>query len=156
MEFYSSELQERYPNLCTIDSQLKIVIYLLHLMGFAVGMDVIPHTDRFSEIVLSNPSFFEWIERKGTKIVNHANNVYEKVQEIIFNFTSSKGSADTTKHIPKTVKEFFDLPETERINIVFGQSEVLVKRQSRMIEHTNLLFQHGYETAPATMAPPYR
>ena len=155
-EFFSHEFEKSFPNLDTIDLQLQVVINLLHLMGFAVGMDVIPHTDRFSEIVLSNPSYFEWINRKGTKIIDHSNHVYEKVQEIIFSFVASKGSAIDTLKVPKTCKEFFSLNENIRNEILFGPTNNPETRTARRIDLTNALFIKGYETTPATMAPPYR
>ncbi len=46
-EFFSDELYEYAPILDTIEKQLRATSNLLHVMGKAVGMDVIPHTDRF-------------------------------------------------------------------------------------------------------------
>ena len=58
-EFFSAELAETVSSLDTIDRQLRAVVNLLHLMGRSVGMDVIPHTDRFSQIALAFPEYFE-------------------------------------------------------------------------------------------------
>ena len=52
-EFFSPELASACPDLDSVERQLKAIINLLHAMGKTVGMDVIPHTDRFSEIVLA-------------------------------------------------------------------------------------------------------
>jgi hypothetical protein len=41
-EFFSEELTKACPELDTVERQLKAVINLLHAMGKAVGMDVIP------------------------------------------------------------------------------------------------------------------
>ena len=47
-EFFSDELYRYAPNLDSIGKQLRATSNLLHVMGKTVGMDVIPHTDRFS------------------------------------------------------------------------------------------------------------
>ncbi|HRI59972.1 MAG TPA: hypothetical protein PK228_09625, partial [Saprospiraceae bacterium] len=60
-EFLSQELKANFPELDTVEKQLKVVINILHLMGKAVGMDVVPHTDRYSEMAVANPQFFEWL-----------------------------------------------------------------------------------------------
>lgn len=63
-EFFSPELSVAFPHLDTVEKQLKVVVNFLHLLGKAVGMDVVPHTDRFSEQALANPQFFEWLQRR--------------------------------------------------------------------------------------------
>jgi hypothetical protein len=68
-EFFSEELAEACPELDTVERQLKAVINLFHAMGKAIGMDVIPHTDRFSEIALAQPHYFEWLQREDTEAV---------------------------------------------------------------------------------------
>ena len=52
-EFFSTELYHLVPQLDTVEKQLKAVVNLLHAMGKTVGMDVIPHTDRYSEMVIA-------------------------------------------------------------------------------------------------------
>ena len=68
LEFFDKDLYQTFPNLDTVEKQLKVVINLLHVMGKTVGMDVIPHTDRYSQIVLANPHYFEWLQRKDLTI----------------------------------------------------------------------------------------
>ena len=85
-EFYSAELAASVPNLNTVEKQLKVVMNLLHATGRVVGMDVIPHTDRYSEIVLANPQYFEWLQRKDIEIINHRADLYEEAQAIILQF----------------------------------------------------------------------
>jgi hypothetical protein len=51
-EFFSYELATAIPSLNSVEKQLKFVVNILHAMGKSVGMDVIPHTDRFSEMVI--------------------------------------------------------------------------------------------------------
>ncbi len=46
-EFYSREWSLLVPALNTVEKQLKACVNLLHAMGKRVGMDVIPHTDRY-------------------------------------------------------------------------------------------------------------
>ena len=67
-EFFSQELYLAEPQLDTVEKQLRAVVNILHLLGKAVGMDVIPHTDRFSEMALANPQHFEWLVRSQTEI----------------------------------------------------------------------------------------
>ena len=62
-EFFDTEAARMFPQLRSLENQLKVVVNLLHAMGKTVGMDVIPHTDRYSEMVLANPSYFEWLRR---------------------------------------------------------------------------------------------
>ena len=63
-EFFDVDLARYVPALDTVEKQLKVVVNLLHALGRTVGMDVIPHTDRFSEMVLTRPALFEWVYRK--------------------------------------------------------------------------------------------
>lgn len=58
-EFFNTDLQRLFPALDTVEKQLKVVVNLLHATGRVVGMDVVPHTDRYSEMALANPRFFE-------------------------------------------------------------------------------------------------
>ena len=76
-EFYSRELAKACPHLNTIERQLRVVINILHVMGKSVGMDVIPHTDRFSQVSLVYPQYFEWLQRQDTEIIDHRDNLHE-------------------------------------------------------------------------------
>ncbi len=154
--YFSKELYALYPNLETIELQLSVVINLLHLMGFAVGMDVIPHTDRFSEVVLANPSYFEWLQRKGTIILDHSDTLYQKIEELLFSFIKREGSAVKELIVPGSIQELFTVPEEDRQKILFGNPEDLDGRVKRRVEMIKTIFKEGYEAAPATMAPPYR
>jgi hypothetical protein len=155
-EFFSHELFKALPHLNTTEKQLKVVVNLLHALGKTVGMDVIPHTDRFSEQVLANPCLFEWLCRKDTIIVDHRNNLHEEVETLIFNFLKHK----KITNLPKTKEAFFyKLTEKERLIFLFGDANDIWStwtRQQRRIEIIDLLYQKGFETIPATMAPPYR
>ena len=145
-EFFSQEWFEICPHLDTPGKQLKALINLLHLMEKAVGMDVIPHTDRYSEIVLANPSHFEWMRRVGSKIVDHRANLHEEVEAAIREFRNIKDS------------DFFatDYPESRRVEQLFGKPEDLNGRQHWRTALMQYLFGKGLEPVPATMAPPYR
>lgn len=155
-EFFSQELLKALPHLNTTEKQLKAVVNILHALGKAVGMDVIPHTDRFSEQVLANPHLFEWLCRKDTIVVDHRNNLHEEVETLIFNFLKYK----KITNLPKNKEDFFyKLTEKERLAFLFGDANDIWStwtRQQRRIEIIDLLYQKGYETVPATMAPPYR
>jgi hypothetical protein len=158
LEFYSAELAAICPWLDTTDKQLRAVVNLLHLMGKTVGMDVIPHTDRFSEIALAYPEYFEWLQRHDTVIVDHSANLHEEVQEKIIQFLQTYGPALSGEVIPGTPDTFFneDFDEERRLRVLFGLPSDVEGRQVRrnlLIRH---LYRYGYEPVPATMAPPYR
>jgi hypothetical protein len=152
-EFFSAELQQAMPLLNTVEKQLKVVINILHALGKTVGMDVIPHTDRFSEQVLANPQNFEWLQRIDTEIVRHENNLHETVQDLIVDFIKKD-----TPSVSLDKKDFFSdkFPEKERLKILFGEPNDYQKRLNRRIALMEWLYQHHFETVPATMGPPYR
>jgi hypothetical protein len=152
-EFFSEELHKAMPHLDTVEKQLKVVINILHGLGKTVGMDVIPHTDRFSEQVLANPQYFEWLQRIDTKIVRHENNLHETVQDLILDFIKKD-----TVSVSLDKKDFFssNFPENERLKIIFGEPNDYEKRLNRRIALMEWLYKNNFETVPATMGPPYR
>jgi hypothetical protein len=157
-EFFDDELAIAFPHLNTVEKQLKVVTNLLHLMGKTVGMDVIPHTDRYSEITLANPQFFEWLQRREFQITDHSENLHEKVQEAILDFLYQYGGT-FSEYYPRQKEKFFDndiFSEETRLRFLFGEKNNLqgrTERRNKLISH---LFSIGYEPVPATMAPPYR
>ncbi len=157
-EFFDAELAEAFPHLNTVEKQLKVVTNLLHLMGKTVGMDVIPHTDRYSEITLANPQFFEWLQRNEFEIIDHSENLHEKVQASILDFIYQYGGT-ISEYYPRKKEDFFDnniFSEENRLRFIFGEKNNLegrTQRRNKLISH---LFSEGYEPVPATMAPPYR
>ncbi|MCU0346948.1 MAG: hypothetical protein MUC59_08380 [Saprospiraceae bacterium] len=155
-EFFSQELYEAFPHLDTVERQLKACVNLLHAMGKTVGMDVIPHTDRYSEIVLANPHYFEWLQRNGLQIVDHSANLHEKVQAAILDFLDKHGANGL--QYPNEPSEFFgeNFGEAKRILVLFGTQRDYQGRGERRAALMDFLFRQGYEPAPATMAPPYR
>lgn len=156
-EFYSPELAAHYPLLNTVEAQLKCTINVLHLLNKAVGMDVVPHTDRFSEMALGNPHLFEWLQRKNLDIVRHDTRLFEAVQDQLFQLLQYRGSAVPDLKLPASSGMlFYETPEKERLRILFGEQYDYAGRLHRRKEMVELLFQLGYETVPATMGPPYR
>ena len=158
--FFSVELQRIAPALDTVEKQLKVVVNLLHAMGKTVGLDVIPHTDRFSEMVLLHPRYFEWVRRDHNKIADHRANVHQEVEEEIWRFLNHHGPADGSAiNYGKAV--FFDasvplLTDKQRHEILFGRPQDPQTRLRRRIDLMQYLIYLGYETLPMTMAPPYR
>jgi hypothetical protein len=157
-EFFSTALASACPWLDTLERQLRAVVNLLHAMGRSVGMDVIPHTDRFSEIALAYPEFFEWLQRRDLRIVNHAENLHQAVQRQIFEFLREAGTAFPGDTVPISPETLFQpgFSEAARLRLLFGlprDSAGRLKRRKLLIQH---LHRRGYETVPATMAPPYR
>ncbi|MGD8738461.1 MAG: hypothetical protein PVJ85_17060 [Anaerolineae bacterium] len=157
-EFYSPELAQVCPHLDTVAKQLQAVIHLLHAMGRAVGMDVIPHTDRFSEIALAQPQFFEWLQREGTEIVDHTAGLHRAVQARILQFLAANGPALPDEVYPPEPEAFFgpSLPESQRLRILFGPAGDRTRRFQRRNQLVAYLHAYGYEPVPATMAPPFR
>lgn len=157
-EFFDPRLALLFPHLDTPGKQLKATINILHLMGKAVGMDVIPHTDRFSEIVLANPHHFEWLRREDTTIVDHRSDLHQEVQERILDFLSIHGDA-LSEDVPSTTeleRFFLDSNDEERSSILFGPPQDVERRSARRGAIAKHLYRYGYEPVPATMAPPYR
>jgi len=156
-EFFSPALAEVFPHLDTVEKQLKVVVNLLHLMGKTVGMDVVPHTDRYSETALANPAYFEWLQRRDLDIVRHDSAVYQTVQKVLFDFVQEQGSAVSGLDLPATTQFFFEeTKEEERLKILFGWQSDYVGRLERRKKIIEQLYAAGFETMPATMGPPYR
>jgi hypothetical protein len=158
--FFDVDLARFVPALDTVEKQLKAVTNLLHAMGRTVGMDVIPHTDRFSEMVLACPSLFEWVHRSGPVLVDHTSVVYRYVEEAIWQFLKFHGAADGT---PLTFAKdlFFSteisvLTDVQRLRILFGNPHDYGGRLNRRLALIRHLTVQGFETVPMTMAPPYR
>ena len=164
-EFFDVSLATFIPALDTIERQLKVVINLLHAMGRTVGMDVIPHTDRFSEMVLTCPCLFEWVQRdvkadKPAQLRDQSSSVYRYVEEAIWQFLKYHGAADGT---PLTFAKdtFFStdlavLIDNQRARILFGNPGDYGGRLQRRLALIKHLTAQGFETLPMTMGPPYR
>lgn len=152
-EFYSDELGHLSPRLWKLEHQLKVVINLLHAMGKVVGMDVIPHTDRYSEMVLANPDHFEWVRRHDTSIVSQRSWLHEEVQGAITDWLASRGAALPAYGM---VGGLWQLPEADRLRLFFGHPDDYGGRQRRRVDLVDWLYHRGLEPVPATMAPPYR
>ncbi len=159
-EFFSTELMTAFPHLDTVEKQLKVTINILHLMGKTSGMDVMLHTDRFSETVLMFPRLFEWVKRIGGRISAINDHLHKEVEEIIWLFLHRQGAAN---HLPVFFSKnaFFDpssavLNDTQREEFLFGKSSDSAGRLQRRNALIAELVSQGYETLPATMGPPYR
>ncbi|OAV44553.1 hypothetical protein [Lewinella sp. 4G2] len=150
-EFYSQELYA--AGIGKLEDQLRVCVNLLHALGKVVGMDVIPHTDRYSEMVLANPDHFEWLQRWDTKIVDHRAYLHEDVQGAIYDWLIARGPAAEAY---ATVGHLWQLAEAKRLLLLFGHPEDYLGRQRRRTDLVDWLFRRGYEPVPATMAPPYR
>lgn len=155
-EFFDHELAAEVPELSTVELQLKAVINIVHLMGRSVGMDVIPHTDRFSEMVLSNPHFFEWIQRSDDKILGFGSYPLQLAEDCIWEWLQEAGPA-VPRQLPQNAEFFFHtLHETERNLLLFGPPHSREHRNARRGRLISRLYSRGLEPAPATMAPPFR
>ena len=151
-EFLDLEVVGMYPQLRSTEAQLKVVINLLHALGKVVGMDVIPHTDRYSEIVLANPAYFEWLRRHDLVISDHRADLHAEVEIHILDWLKMQDH-----RVNYTPAAFFrEVTEEERLVLLFGRPEDTFRRRNRRVSLIDYLFRRGYEPVPATMAPPYR
>ena len=159
-EFFSSELAWAMPHLDTVEKQLKVVVNILHALGKTVGMDVIPHTDRFAEQVLANPKMFEWLQRIGNQIVRHEDNLHEVVEDLIFAFfqkSLARGLGDDPSVFLGSKHDFFEkTSESDRLKMLFGEPSDYGGRLARREGFIQMLYDNHFETVPATMGPPYR
>ncbi|MGB3800778.1 MAG: hypothetical protein WA952_13265 [Lewinella sp.] len=151
-EFFDLEAVRMFPQLATTEDQLRVVINLLHAMGKVVGMDVIPHTDRYSEMVLANPAYFEWLRREDLRILDHRANLHEEAEMAILAWLKEMGGG-TDLHPDAFFRE---LPEEDRLLHLFGKPEDRDGRRDRRVSLVDYLYHRGLEPVPATMAPPYR
>lgn len=172
-KFVDAELADAFPALRTADAQLGALTSIIHLHGRAVGLDVIPHTDRYSQIVLTHPHYFEWLRRRGTRIVDHSLALEETVADEIYAFLEEAGpagpapKATTTPPrgsgagpgrgaIPPRDEFFTTICEHERNALLFGPASEPALRSRRRDEIVTRLYERGLEPVPATMAPPFR
>ncbi len=157
-EFLSAELHRELPHLDTAARQLRALTNLLHAAGRAVGMDVIPHTDRYSEIVLCQPSCFEWVRREGCRILDQSAELHRAVEEAIWTHLRARGAAGDRPLPAPDAETFFGptLGEEQRSAALFGEERDREGRLARRLEVVKLLHGLGLEPLPATMGPPYR
>lgn len=152
----SRRLAELRPALGTSEAQVRAVVHLLHALGRTVGMDVVPHTDRFSEMVLAQPDHFEWLERRDDRIERFGPAVAADAERWIHRWLAARGPA-VGGPIPPTADDLFrGIEERDRLALLFGDPGDAGGRLERRISLIRDLHPLGFETAPATMGPPYR
>lgn len=154
-EFFSDELYEYAPNLDTIERQLRATTNLLHLMGKTVGMDVIPHTDRFSEPALANPDLFEWMKVRDRAIVDHSDDLIHEVEETIHQWYTERGPASGSAAV-LDADTLFGLDEDTRVRLLFGEPGDIHRRIDRRVDLIQYLKWFGVQPVPATMGVPFR
>jgi hypothetical protein len=159
-EFRSEELGASDRRLATADRQLQFVIDMLHALGRTVGLDLVPHTDRYSEMALAVPGAFEWLQRRGTRIVQHGPNVAAEVERRIQQWLAEAGEAASRDphRDPDVARDLLFRPEGESttVRVLFGLPGDPAGRRARRLALVRVLHYAGFETVPATMAPPYR
>ncbi|MEA2009366.1 MAG: hypothetical protein U9N78_01535 [Actinomycetota bacterium] len=155
-EFFSDELREYSPILDTVEKQMRATSNLLHVMGKTIGMDVIPHTDRFSEAALCTPDFFEWMRIRDRRIVDHSDGLVRTVEEAVFAWIVDRGPAIEGDTVPESVEQLFRLDETTRLRLLFGDEDSVSERTDRRVDLIMHLKWFGLEPVPATMGVPFR
>ena len=155
-EFFSDELYEYEPNLDTIEKQLRAASNLLHVMGKAVGMDAIPHTDRFSEMALGSPNLFEWMKVRDRRIVDHSDSVVGEAEDVVLAWLHDRGPAVDGLEVPSDTEVLYALSEDVRLEILFGTPGDRFGRIDRRVDLIKYLKWFGLEPVPATMGVPFR
>lgn len=157
-EFLSEEMAAFASHLTTPERQLRATTNLIHVMGRTVGMDVIPHTDRYSEIALGQPSLFEWMQVRNGRITDHSDAVERAVSELIHQWLLESGPAVESRGdpLPGDTDRLFDLAEADRAKLLFGSPDDRNGRNARRLSLIERLKWFGYEPVPATMGVPYR
>ena len=161
-EFFNPGLADACPALDSVQRQLRAVINLLHAGGRTVGMDVIPHTDRYSEMALLQPEHFEWLRRDDLEITDHHEDLHLQVQQRIMTFLRCNGPATPIEGcggvLPTDAGELFspEVSEARRQRLLLGRASDHAGRLRRRIALIKFLRAADFEPVPATMAPPYR
>ena len=155
-EFFSDELYEYSPNLGSVDRQLRAVSNLVHVMGKTIGMDVIPHTDRFSEAALGTPDLFEWMRVVDRRIVDQSPALTATVEAAVFEWLTQNGAAADGSSIPASVGALFEMSEADRLALLFGDPADRYGRIDRRVDLLKYLKWFGLEPVPATMGVPFR
>ncbi len=155
-EFFSGDWYGLFPHLDTVGKQLRALSNVLHVMGKTIGMDVIPHTDRFSEVAVGTPGLFEWMRVAEDRIVDHSASLATVVEETVFAWLRSKGSAVPGRAVPADAAALFALTEGDRLRLLFGEPGDLFGRIDRRVDLVGHLKRHGLEPVPATMGVPFR
>jgi hypothetical protein len=119
-------------------------------------MDVIPHTDRFSEVALGQPAYFEWMRRRGNRIVDHSDLLHEEVEQVVADWLTEVGPASGEELPPDPAALFRKWDEPRRLRALFGRPEDRNGRTARRGELVERLYSHGLEPVPATMGVPFR
>lgn len=154
-EFVSDELVAYAPNLDTVERQLRATSNLLHLMGNSVGMDVVPHTDRFSEAAVGSPDLFEWMRISDGSIVDHSEGLAHEAEDAVHAWCADRGTASGAE-LPGSPRTLFALAETDRLHLLFGDPDDLLGRIDRRVDLIRHLKGLGLEPVPATMGVPFR
>ncbi|MDX1690078.1 MAG: hypothetical protein R3290_03535 [Acidimicrobiia bacterium] len=157
-EFAGTELPTLAPHLDTPERQLRATVNLLHALGMSVGMDVIPHTDRFSEAVMAQPRHFEWLRREGSEIVDHREHLHEEVERSVLGWLAAEGDATADPGLARDPEGFFgpDVAEERRLGVLFGPPEDRRRRTDRRVDLVRHVRREGFEPVPATMGVPFR
>ena len=159
-EFFSTEMRDISPHLDTVERQLRAVSNLVHVMGKTIGMDVIPHTDRFSEPTLANPALFEWMRIEKRQIVEVGDHVTEAATAVVREWFATMGPAESGSDSVDTpdieVAELFSVDESVRLAALFGAPTDRQGRIDRRVSLLRHLKSAGLEPVPATMGVPFR
>lgn len=154
--FFSQEWQSVAPHLNTVERQLRAVSNLLHVMGRTIGMDVIPHTDRFSEAAVGTPDLFEWMRVVDNRIIDKSESLAGVAEDAVYQWLALRGSADRNHGTAPDSAALFALPEADRLAILFGPPDDLQGRTERRVDLIMHLKRLGLEPVPATMGVPFR
>lgn len=155
-EFFSEEWYRLDPRLDSVEKQLRAVSNLVHATGRTIGMDVIPHTDRFSEAAVGTPRLFEWMRVVDDRIIDHSEGLIGVVEEEIHAWLLTRGTASPEVPAPAEARTLFEMSEAKRLVALFGHPDDLLGRTGRRVKLIEHLKGLGLEPVPATMGIPFR
>ena len=158
-EFMDSELEKL--GFDTPEKQLKLTINLLHALNKNVGMDLLQHTDRFSEEVFINPDNFIWakIDSSQKKELEypaiHPDKIGDDVKNTVVEFLRKYGDSKGNKLNEIVLQNFYTFKEDKRREILFGNDSFKARTQRR-IALMNYVRANGLETKPISLDSPKR
>lgn len=141
-DFFDENLAELGFSTC--EAQLKFVVNILHALGKAVGFDALPHVDNFSEIVILNPRYFEWVkinlDTGMQDFTVDTNSLYKEIEKIIVK----------NLDLPHNT---FQMNEKHREDLIFSQCS---DRFERRMQIRKIIRSNGYEPVPVVEHAPMR
>lgn len=151
----------------TPEAQLKFLTSALNALNHPVVMEMVPHTDNFSEIVFANPAMFEWIKVTPNPINPDLEpkldfgDFSSDIKGVVLDFLKAEGNAKGNPVPARMLARFFgpETSEAERIETLFGSPTTPEEKQhafNRRIAVLTRVRQAHFMSQPIVPDPPYR